>query len=657
MEAIDYFTGSGSYFITVARHLGTFICLLSIIWNCIQIAFSTMETRKFLVGTITKTCLFIFILNTYTFATRSLEHFALSLGKGGSAVSMQAIAGQLKSYMTQLESTLDQDQYAVIEKGAATVSGAMYNIGNYQDKVEAQKRENYLNDNADVGATSAVVTGGKFVGQQRKAMKKAEESISKAREVIAYRDEHPDSQRRTIAAIKNVLKPVDDKGKRISGSYAKDYILDLDLKDSQGNSSGYLSPNLILKMSTLAAQIIWEKQFMPLEDSSTDETKTDTDSGFHPIAKFMEVSKVAVNKLFELILSGICVLGMVIAVVCADLQYVMCIIEWAITSSFAIVLVPCILFDGTKDIANKVLPTLLAQAAKLTMITMTLFFGVYAILNVAMEMIGEGGEFSLITFAYIMFTVLLAWALSANGPKIAVTLLTGQPQLSMGEFVQVAGSAAAGAGAGYKYGSMAARTAAGAIKQGVPAAARGTMNGLGNAASMLGAGMSASQSAGGGGKGFMVGLGAAGRERMSQAGQGFTSRFTGAMHSGMQGGGMGGGGSGGNGSNRWDHMDGVMFKQTGTDSNGYPTGHNNSMSYGSAVKYEMNAVTKQYEQKAMTGTEFLKSRFSYGQDKYKGAENTAGMFAAAPNIPAQSSYAGLDYNPPLMLPAPPDSNA
>jgi type IV secretion system protein TrbL len=52
---------------------------------------------------------------------------------------------------------------------------------------------------------------------------------------------------------------------------------------------------------------------------------------------------------------------------------------------------------------------------------------------------------SLINLGHFIFACLLAWVVTQNGPQIAVTILNGSPQLSMGEFLHAAGTAVAGA--------------------------------------------------------------------------------------------------------------------------------------------------------------------------------------------------------------------
>lgn len=58
---------------------------------------------------------------------------------------------------------------------------------------------------------------------------------------------------------------------------------------------------------------------------------------------------------------------------------------------------------------------------------------------------GDVGSINWVEFAGQLFFCFIAFILATNEPKIAQTIVTGQPQLSMGEFVQMAGSVLAGA--------------------------------------------------------------------------------------------------------------------------------------------------------------------------------------------------------------------
>lgn len=221
-----------------------------------------------------------------------------------------------------------------------------------------------------------------------------------------------------------------------------------------------------------------------------------------------------------------------------------------------VLLIPMILFDGLKDMAQKLLPTLFAQAAKLLLITLCMYFSMWVMLSLLFT---ESTNFNTIDFRnfyYVAVCLLLNNAACSNAPKIAQALMTGQPQLSMGEFIQTAGAAVA---AGHM-----ARTAAGKVISplaGVGAKAAGHMvrnapNIAGDHARAIGRGLADARNhlANGGGKLGAVGsfLGGAGREHLATAGRN--------LKNGMWRGGSGHGGAGGGGGSSLDspaHGNGV----------------------------------------------------------------------------------------------------
>ncbi len=273
------------------------------------------------------------------------------------------------------------------------------------------------------------------------------------------------------------------------------------------------------------------------------------------------------------------------------------------------------------------------------MITMCMFFAMYAYLSMAMNTIGEGTSFNLATFAYVMFIIVITFALTQSAPKIAVTLLTGQPQLSMGELVAAMGTAAAAGGAA----AHAAGMTAGAVQKAAPAAARMAADRIGDAAAIAGAGRTASgaMAAAGGSKGEQgfAGLKAMGSEAMYRTGQRFKSALHGAAHSGMKGDSMGGpvGGGSGAGSNRF-HGE----KGKGLDPE-------SDMRYGMAS----NVDEKGNKISAMTAGEYWRKQAADAAARHS-AVPTPKTHAKYAGMKAQSSYTGaLPYNPPLMLPPPP----
>ena len=97
-------------------------------------------------------------------------------------------------------------------------------------------------------------------------------------------------------------------------------------------------------------------------------------------------------------------------------------------------------------------------------------FWVYSSFLYMGQFIVADGKLTFMTFAYFIFTCLLGWVVTQNAPQIAVTILNGSPQLSMGEFLHAAGTAAAiGVGA---------RAAANTVGQGLKSAHRTLQGGV-----------------------------------------------------------------------------------------------------------------------------------------------------------------------------------
>ena len=85
-------------------------------------------------------------------------------------------------------------------------------------------------------------------------------------------------------------------------------------------------------------------------------------------------------------------------------------------------------------------------------------------INAASNILVSGKPATMLNFAYILFALILGFVVTQNAPQIAMTILNGTPQLSMGEFLHAAGTAAAGAALAKKGATMAAKKAAPVVK-------------------------------------------------------------------------------------------------------------------------------------------------------------------------------------------------
>lgn len=492
-NAVNYFLGTAASFMTWAVQLGTLIGLLGICWSCVKLAFGTLEPQKAIVGTILKFLMFVAVLNFYPGACKVLQSVAIQMGMRASPKADSVIT----SKMIELQETLEKTVSDQVSRLSGRVSAA----------------EEVLNraDTNPLTATMQDASSGVAVAVAKKKLDK-------------YMNESGDV--RTLDAVYDILVPLDENGNRTDRNLAKKYVLGgMMLKDSQGRDTQYLSPNAMLKIGVLAGNITWAKMFSDADENKKNST-VDTGS-----AKTAKVAGFPLYRIFDYVLAFVCRITIIAAIIFAILQYVMCLIEFTIVTSVSIICIPCMLMDELKDVAQKVLPSMLAQAMKLVLITMSMYFCMWVFLDFASQVIYSNTEFNLTTFAYVLFAIFLAFAVTQSAPKIAAAIMTGQPQLSMGEMVAAMGTAAAMGGIMAR-GTM---TGASAIKTATPIAARGGVNALGGLNAVMSAGSMASNIAGAAGKNKALGFmqGAAG-EMGFRAKRNLQSKLTNIAHSGLQ---------------------------------------------------------------------------------------------------------------------------
>lgn len=614
-DIIDYFTNQMNAYLSLALKLGTILACVGIIWQCLQMVFGTLESRKFLVGSITKWFLFIFILNFYPAMSKGLKDFAIEMGTYVSGSSVNQITTQFGNYLETLEKglTTKQEDLAIFLENLNKSRKDMLD-GTFQE----YPVDNYL----------------LYYDYTEETIKSKEKEKQEIDAVINSIDtDNPIGAAKIINSLKSVLI-IDEK------DVISKYKLDISMKDSNGVDTGYLSPNAMLRISVLSAQIMWEKMWQE------DVIPTWEDNARKGAIKRKQLKDFPFNKIFDLILCFFCMLFEVI-ITCVELiQYVMCIIEFTICITFGVILVPTLLFDGLKDMAMKLLPSLLAQTVKLAMITICMFFCCYTYMNICTTTIPDTSGFNLMTFCYVIFTVLLTFALCSNAPKLASALLTGQPQLSMGEFVQTAGAIAGGAMAASKMAS----SAVSAGRSAVGGATRATFNRLGDAAAMVGGASGAianlSPYASQGEK-VAAAIGGAAKAGLKRTGNRIAGAAQNAATYKGKSGGMGGGSSGG-GNNRW----------TSNNPMGEATRNQNDVANQHSMNYG-DHVTKNGTKSTLG--EYLKDQYTSAGGVKKGK---ADIHPDTPKAAASSNptaFAGNSSNPKQTTPpaaspsAPPSS--
>lgn len=471
LDILTYFSGTLYYFMEVARVVGTSVALFCIIWNCIRLAFGTLEIQKALVSTIFKFFLFIALLNCYPLLCNTVRNFAIKMGEDASAEAKTTIVSELAHFQQTLETIVENEN----AEEAANLAIALASV-------QALKDSSVKNADLQKRYPGYAILPSKAV------LEDAEERVREAEAVIDSRKANPTGAMKMVNSIKSILLPLDEEGNVIQSEDNKvdKYILDLHMKVN-GEYTGYLSPNSMLRLALLSAQILWEKEWNPIRT----EWEVNDEKGFLTKRNdSLDITKFPFIRFFDIILVFACQIGIVLSMVFSIVQYVMCITEFTIIISTSCVLLPCILMDETKEMSSKLFPAIMSQAIKLMMITMCMIFSVYAYLALAMKTISETSGFNLTSFAYVAVITLLTWALTQHAPTVAESLLTGRAQFSMGEFVRAMGTMVAIGGGAVRAAGMTQQAVDGAKKNLAKAGVR-VLNKLGDASGILAAGRTA----------------------------------------------------------------------------------------------------------------------------------------------------------------------
>ena len=331
---IDYFNGMTANFLNVALQLAVITFLLGIIWSCIQVAFGTMEVRKMWVGTITKFFGFILVMALFPSFSRGLETFAFQASTSASGNAVATITTSLANFMGDLEKLSKNE------------------TDDYDKLIEDQKALITTNQAALNSAKNSYRGGYNYNGVINKNIANAQEEIA-ALDAKKEKLKNSSFLAKQIKAIQSVL--VMDDGTNIAPKYALNLTMD---------GTNYLSPSAIARITLLAGDIMWNNEWIydvvanstgkdeDVSDETAREAFKDAYLNGKKKIKFLDFSVFA---FFRAMLVAISVVFMLCCTVACLIQYVMAIIEFAVSSSFCIILVPCMLFDMLKDTASKIL--------------------------------------------------------------------------------------------------------------------------------------------------------------------------------------------------------------------------------------------------------------------------------------------------------------
>lgn len=518
VEGMGYFIRTISTFGYVAGYLATALGLVGVLWNAFRLIFGTQQVRKACIDIGLKFLVFTVAVNVYGSLISGVMNFSTRLGMyagGGyynTKVTMETLYVNLydqtkeaKEAMTALMNSIGADGGKVSEKAIRALSA---NTGYSTDEI----RKMFEGENVDVNGgiskyvveSSAVAGGlagaaaGAMIGSvvpgvgtviggivgglvggiggyfgvgkaasaieqvagENELYKKAQDAQEKEMIKKLNDGDYADAFK-MFKALNDVVTPVTDESGRIS--YVYDPVMTV--KGTNGSVTYLLSPGAIIKTGVLWANLI--KTF--------EETDYDSDSRTF-LGRGLDGT---FQSLTHWVLQILLILGIIFSMVFATIQYVMAIFEYFIVTSMGVIFIPCVLFDGTKTYASKLITLFLSFFVKITVTILCLFFVVNMFSKNASIVLTTGKSCSLANFAYLLFTMLLGFILTQNAPQIAMTMLNGTPQLSMGEFLHAAGTIGAGAIAAKKAYQATGKAAAGLASGGLEGAAAfaGTVKG------------------------------------------------------------------------------------------------------------------------------------------------------------------------------------
>jgi type IV secretion system protein TrbL len=447
IDGIAYFQRTIGSFYRIAILLSTLLGIVCILWNVFRLWLGTQEVRKACVDIITKFLLFVFLINAYPYITEFVVDTAINIGmySGGGYNKVNAAFYALREDCETKINAGQEALYSLLEEGksgTALSEEQVKMLANVtyipEDQLESFLEEKgvhvFTQEEYDSVGRKGWFSFIKNSAQAELDDKEHEFVNSVNREaVIALMDDKDLRQAIiTFKAMEEVLvKQTDDDEDYSDENRISTYLYNPFMTDQNGNQTNLLSPGAMIKTSVLISDIISRQGSMEFSSEKNGFIEKKLDGAF--------------QKVISLVLVVLMTFGLIMASIFCVIQYIMCIFEYFIVTAVGVLFIPFCLWDGTKSFTAKLVTLFTSYFIKIMVMILCLFWVYSAFLYMGVSIISSNEPISFLSFSYFVFTCLLGWVVTQNAPQIAVTILNGSPQLSMGEFLHAAGTAVAGA--------------------------------------------------------------------------------------------------------------------------------------------------------------------------------------------------------------------
>jgi type IV secretion system protein TrbL len=471
IDGIAYFQRTIGSFYAIAIRLSTLLGIICILWNVFRLWMGTQEVRKACVDIITKFLLFVFLINVYPLIVDGVINTAVNIGMhaGGGYNKVNAAFYALREDCETKIDIAQETLYQILREGK---DGGAFNTESIRllaqsTYIEEDELESFLkNKGVQVFSQEDYDNLGKgfwyklFPNQEQRAlsgkMKDFVNSINVEAALALGEDKDLQQAMITMKAMEEVMtkQTMDDEGEA-GESRLDTYFYNPFMTDENGRQTNLLSPGAMIKTAVLISDIISRQGSIEYSSEKKGFIEKKLDETF--------------QKILSLILIVLMAFGLLMASIFCVIQYVMCIFEYFLVTAVGVVFIPFCLWDGTKSFTAKLVTLFTSYFIKIMVMVLCLFWVYSAFIYMGVSIMASNEPISFLSFAYFIFTCFLGWVVTQNGPQIAVTILNGTPQLSMGEFLHAAGTAVASAAMARK----AALTSGAAAKSGGKAAQAG----------------------------------------------------------------------------------------------------------------------------------------------------------------------------------------
>lgn len=429
IEVMEYFSGGLATAYGWAEKYAILFGLIGIIWSGFKVMLARMTVKDLCWDTLFKWIGFLLVITLYPTMTAGFASLGNEIGLkfGG---GKQTVINNLKLLRNGIQQDLRQEEEWAndiaaelkSEVGNLTLDTSFENSDSYADYINKIRGE--------VGAVS-------WLKANEKARNKAKKIIDEYADRGKYQSMFG---KRTLNVLEKVLVRKDLKGNKVdwNSDMTNTYVdLDIFLRDADDKETYYVSPSALLKVAALSGMVMFEMENVKFNRISDEIEESD----LKMLDKIGATLGHKLSYLPQMVMVFFCIIVLLAATVFAEIQYIMTIIEYTIIVGIGAIFIPLILFDGTKDIPKKLIPVFISFMVKMIVMTTCIMFVYSLIINNCIHTIADNGGMNVVKMAEIFFESALVYVLTQNAPKIAQTILTGQPQLSMGEALQGAGTA------------------------------------------------------------------------------------------------------------------------------------------------------------------------------------------------------------------------